>query len=98
MSLRVVFRRAARDELEEAAAWYEDRRPGLGEELLAEVDEAIERAGNHPERHANVVRDVRRTVLRRFPYTIYFRRRQDDLVILAIFHGRRNPLVWKRRT
>lgn len=51
MSLRVVFRRAAKDELEEAAAWYEDRRRGLGDEFLNEIGEAVERAANHPERH-----------------------------------------------
>lgn len=97
MSLRVVFRRAAKDELEEAAAWYEDRRRGLGDEFLNEIGEAVERAANHPERHPLVFGDVRRTVLRRFPYAVYFRQRDQALVILAVFHGRRNPLVWKRR-
>jgi plasmid stabilization system protein ParE len=97
MSLRVVFRRAAKDELEEAAAWYEDRRRGLGDEFLNEIGEAIERAVTHPERHPLVLGDVRRTVLRRFPFAVYFRQRDQTLVILAVFHGRRNPLVWKRR-
>jgi len=98
MSLRVVFRRAAKDELEEAAAWYEDRRRGLGVEFLNEIGEAIERAATHPERHPSVCGDVQRTVLRRFPYAIYFRQRNQVLVVLAVFHGRRNPLVWKQRT
>ena len=97
MTLRVVFRRAAKDEFEGAATWYEDRRRGLGEEFLNELGEAIERAASHPERHPLVFGDVRRTVLRRFPYAIYFRQRDQALVILAVFHGRRNPLVWKRR-
>ena len=97
MSLRVVFRRAAKEELEEAAAWYEDRRRGLGEEFLNEIGEAIERAATYPERHPVVFGDVRRTVLRRFPFAVYFRPRDQTLVVLAIFHGRRNPLVWKRR-
>lgn len=97
MSQRVVFRRAAKIELEDAAAWYEDRRHGLGDEFLNEVGEAIDRAVNYPERHPLVFGDVRRTVLRRFPYAVYFRQRDQALVILAVFHGRRNPLIWKRR-
>lgn len=97
MSLRVVFRRAAKDDLEEAAAWYEDRRRGLGDEFLNEIGEAIEQAASHPERHPLAFGDVRRTVLRRFPYAVYFRQREQVLVILAVFHGRRNPLIWKRR-
>jgi plasmid stabilization system protein ParE len=97
MSLQVVFRRAAKDELEEAAAWYEDRQRGLGEEFLNELAEAIDRAARHPERHPIALNDVRRAVLRRFPYAVYFRTRDQVLVVLAVFHARRNPLIWKRR-
>lgn len=44
MTLRVVFRRAAKSEFEEAAVWYEERRPGLGEEFIREIGQAIESA------------------------------------------------------
>jgi plasmid stabilization system protein ParE len=98
MSLQVVFTQAAKDELEEAAAWYEGRQRGLGEEFLSELSEAIDLAASHPERHPFVLQDVQRAVLRRFPYAVYFRQRAQALVILAVFHGRRSPLVWKRRS
>lgn len=98
MSLRVVFRRATQDELETAVAWYDEQRRGLGEEFLTELGDAIEKAANSPERYPVVFESVRRTVLRRFPYAIYYLQRQDMLVVLAVFHGRRNPMIWKRRT
>ena len=79
MSLRVVFRRAAKDEFENAAAWYEEQHRGLGEEFITEIGEAIEKAAQHPDRYPTVFGDVRRTVLRRFPYAVYFRQRQDAL-------------------
>jgi plasmid stabilization system protein ParE len=97
MSLRVVFRRAARDEFESAATWYEEQRRGLGEEFVLEIGEAIERAAEHPERYSAVFGNVRRTVARRFPHAVYFRQRQTALVILAVFHGRRDPAIWMRR-
>lgn len=97
MSLRVVFRRATQDELETAVAWYDEQRRGLGEEFLTELGDAIEKAANSPERYPVVFESVRRTVLRRFPYAIYYLQRQDMLVVLAVFHGRRNPMIWKRR-
>lgn len=50
------------------------------------------------ERCPAVFGDIRRTVTRRFPLAIYFRVRSDVLVVLAVFHGRRNPVVWQRRT
>lgn len=98
MSLPVVFRAAARNEFEEAATWYDQRRPGLGEEFLREIDEAVLRAATHPERYPLVFADVRKAVARRFPYSVFFRVRSERLVILAVFHGRRDPTIWQHKT
>jgi plasmid stabilization system protein ParE len=98
MSLRVVFRPAAKSEYEEAAAWYETQSPGLGEEFLREMDDVISSAAEFPARYPMVTGDVRRAVARRFPYSVFFRCRADTLVVLAVFHGRRDPAVWRRRT
>ena len=98
MSLPVVFRVAARLEVEEAVTWYEQRRPGLGEEFLREIDEAVLRAASHPDRYPLVYADVRRAVARRFPYSVFFRIRDESLVVLAVFHGRRDPTIWQDRT
>ena len=95
--LRVAFRRAAKDEFEDAAAWYDNQRSGLGEEFAVEIEQAILGAAAAPERYPVVFGDVRRTVARRFPFAIYFRVRSNRLIVLAVFHGRRNPVIWKRR-
>lgn len=97
MTLRIAFRHAAKNEFEDAAVWYEEKRVGLGEEFIIEIDQAIARAASAPQRYPIVFGDVRRTVARRFPFSIYFRVRTDDLIVLAVFHGRRNPIVWQRR-
>jgi len=97
-SLRVFFRRAARIEFEDAAIWYENQRPGLGEEFVLEVEQILAGAVAAPMRFPVVAQDVRRAVTRRFPYAIYFRVRADTLVVIAVFHGRRNPLIWHRRS
>lgn len=98
MIRRVVFRPAAEEELEAAVVWYDNQRRGLGDEFLTEVTGALKRVVEHPQQYPVVLKGVRRAVLRRFPYAMYFRERDDLLVVLAVFHGRRNPLVWKRRT
>ena len=97
MTNRIVFRQAARIELQDAASWYEEQRPGLGTEFLSEIDRAIDRAARAPFRGKPVANDVRRVSARRFPYAVYYRVRDDGLVILAVFHGRRDPLAWQRR-
>ncbi len=97
MSYRVVFRRAAIREFEEAALWYDAQRRGLGEEFIYEIEQSLSSAASAPLRYPLVFGDVRRTVARRFPYSIYFRIRSDSMVVLAVFHGRRNPAIWHRR-
>ncbi len=98
MSYRVVFRRAAIREFEEAALWYDAQRRGLGEEFIYEIEQSLSSAASAPLRYPLVFGDVRRTVARRFPYSIYFRIRSDSMVVLAVFHGRRNPAIWHRRS
>lgn len=97
MTLGVAFRTAARRELVEAVAWYEAQRPGLGADLLNEVERCITSAAERPEFYAVVRADVRRVVTRRFPYAIYYRCRAARIVVLAVFHGRRHPRVWQAR-
>ena len=97
MSLRVVFRAAARHEFEEATTWYDQQHPGLGEQFLREIDEVVLRAAMQPEKYPLVLTDVRKAVARRFPYSVFFRARGECLVILAVFHGRRDPAIWQQR-
>jgi len=97
MTLRVVFRRAAKIEFEDAAVWYDEQRSGLGEEFVHEIEQAVTQAAATLQRYLLVFGDVRRTVARRFPFAIYFRVRAGILIVLAVFHGQRNPVIWQRR-
>lgn len=97
MNLRVVFRPAARREFDDAADRYDEQRSGLGEEFIVEIDQAVSKAAANPEHYPIVFGDVRRAVTRRFPFSVYFRVRGDSMVVLSVFHGRRNPVIWQRR-
>lgn len=97
MTLRVVYRSAAKIEFENAAAWYDEQRIGLGAEFIDEVERTVSKAAASPLSHPQVRADVHRALTRRFPYTIYYRVGDDALIVLAVFHGRRNPLIWQRR-
>lgn len=98
MTHRVVFRRAARQEFEEAAVWYNERRVGLGLDFRSEIERALQAAVESPNRYPQVHRHVRCIRVRRFPYSIFFLVEPNRLVVLAVFHVRRDPLVWKSRT
>ena len=67
MRLGVTFSPEADDELAEAYRWYEERRPGLGDEFVLCVEAVVELARRQPGHFAAVHQDVRRGLLRRFP-------------------------------
>ena len=50
-----------------------------------------------PQMHEAVIRDVRRSMMRRFPYVVYYRLLPERIEIVAILHGSRSPAVWMRR-
>lgn len=97
MTLPVAFSAAAKAEFVEAAAWYEAQRPGLGAEFIAQVEQCVRRIAQQPARYPVVHNGVRRAVTARFPYSIYFDAQERRVVVLAVFHGRRDPAIWRRR-
>lgn len=97
MSLPVVTRPAAATEIETAYRWYEKERAGLGFEFLEAVDKLVRTIAENPERSPVIRKDVRRAVLRRFPYSIFYRIVSGHIVVIACFHGKRNPKVWRGR-
>ena len=95
---QVVFRRQARSEFDQAGDWYEKERPGLGLDFLAEIQSVIDRITSDPEQFPIVHRDVRKAVARRFPYCVYFRERERNIVVVAVFHGSRSPSALEQQT
>ena len=92
MSRRVIFRRVARVEFDEAIAWYEQKRPGLGAEFEAGTNALLERIKEHPGRFRSITPHVRRAPLKRFGYfSIYFTEAPDRIGVLAVFHAKRDP-------
>jgi toxin ParE1/3/4 len=76
----------------EAAIWYEEREPGLGEEFLSEVDRAVQALRESALFHRIRFADVRRAPIHRFKfYGIYYTVHEQEVSVLAIFHGRRHP-------
>ncbi len=95
--MRVVFRPQAQEELVEARGWYEDRRSGLGAAFAAAVDSAIERVSERPSAYPRLHGEIRRALVRRFPYGLFFRVLEDEIVVLGVVHGRRHPETWQSR-
>jgi plasmid stabilization system protein ParE len=93
----VVFRPQAEEEARAARKWYEEQRPGLGARFADAIDETLQRIASNPSGFPLVHGEIRRAVVRRFPFGVYFRVYCRDLVILAVTHGRRHPRRWQSR-
>lgn len=98
MTYRVLLRKEAQDDLSDAAGWYEEQRLGLGGEFLDEARAAFSRIEANPLAHVDVYRGLRRALLRRFPFALYFRVESEAVSVVAIMHGSRSPAAWKART
>ena len=99
MSAELLIRPEAEAELAEAYGWYESQRPGLGDELLRAVEAKLAAVCRTPEAFAPVHRRVRRALIRRFPYGVFYTIDRDGqrVVVLAVMHMHRDPQQWQRR-
>ena len=100
MNLRVLPE-ADREALE-AALWYEEQRPGLGDDFLAERERVLEKVRESPHSFAPLEyyagpHEIRRCIMRRFPYAVIFVCRPDEVVVVAVSHHSRRPLYWLDR-
>jgi plasmid stabilization system protein ParE len=95
--LAVIYHPEAQAELIEAAKFYHDRVPGLGADLLGEVDRSVGRILQTPTRWRTIQEDIRRYYIERFPCSIIYRVEGNKLRILAFKHNRRKPEYWKHR-
>jgi plasmid stabilization system protein ParE len=97
MTCRLVLQPEAEADLHEAYRWYEAQCRGLGRELIECVEAAFERIRQTPEVHVAVYRNVRQTLVRRFPYVVCYVFEGGVVDVVAVFHGHRDPSVWKSR-
>ena len=93
----LVFRPQAVKEIEEAAEWYEKRAPGLSAEFLRALDATVALVWRNPLQFPAVHKQLRRAMLRRFPYSLIFSISDDEIVVIACAHWRQDARRWRNR-
>jgi len=94
---KLVTRLQAHLDLEEAVSWYESRRLGLGLRLLDELDYVMNRIAAAPLQFPEIHSGVRRALLNRFPYSVYFVAGDEQVEVIAVLHQHRHPDTWRNR-
>jgi len=91
VSLPLIVREAAQEDIREAVDWYERQSPGLGADFLRCLDACLSLISRHPEIFPEVYRKSRMALLRRFPYLVIYRPTPEFISVVAVVHGSRHP-------
>ena len=96
MAFHLKFSLRALREIGEAQEWYELQSPGLGEEFIAAMELQLKRLEQAPLLYAEVIPRVRRALLPRFPYGLFYAVQDNLIHVLAVLHDARNPNRWPK--
>ena len=97
MRPRFLVEPEAEAELEEAFAWYDGQVTGLGSEFMRALRAAFAAISRNPEQFARVRGEIRRALVRRFPYAVYYVVEPQQVTVVAVVHTRRHPRRWQSR-
>jgi plasmid stabilization system protein ParE len=97
VSLPVIFRAPALIDIDEAYHWYEEQQSGLGDSFMAELGEVETLLGANPELFRKIQGEVRRAILHKFPYGVFYIVRPKFVSVIAVMRHAREPKHWQRR-
>ena len=96
MTIEVSFHETAEFELNDAAVFFESKTTGLGIRFLSAVEKAVAEIVQHPQASPVILQQLRRKLVRKFPYSIIFSIQPDHVRILAIANQKRRPILLAR--
>ena len=97
MAYNLSIRKEAEADIAEAYQYYEDCRPNLGSTFLICIDETISRIERNPRQNRVIGKDIRRALVKRFTYGVFYTLNGNEIIVLAVAHARRNPAHWQSR-
>jgi hypothetical protein len=97
MNQPIALQLEARNDVVDAALWYERQKAGLSEEFFRDLQEILSAIEERPTSFPIVRKDIRRALLRRFPYAVYFRMEPNVILVRAIVHTSRSMREIGRR-
>jgi toxin ParE1/3/4 len=95
--VRYVFHPEALNEYAEAVRYYTEQRVEIAQAFINVIEDTVYRIRVSPTRYAKIDEDVRRCMVRKFPYGVLYTIEQDYILILAVMHYGREPGYWKSR-
>jgi plasmid stabilization system protein ParE len=94
---KVTFHPGASENYAATYRWYHDRRPVLAANFESEIDRGVRLISQNRSRWPKFDDRRRRFIVRKFPYSIIYELHREEVVILAVAHGKRRPNYWRER-
>ncbi len=84
-------------EVNDSYIWYESKYAGLGDDFLRELDLAFSSIQEIPETWPLISKNLRRFLLKRFPFGVIYSVKKDRIFVVAVMHLSRKPGYWTKR-
>ncbi|PJA54115.1 MAG: plasmid stabilization protein [Candidatus Marinimicrobia bacterium CG_4_9_14_3_um_filter_48_9] len=93
----IRFLSIASQELIDAATYYDEQAQGLGEKFLNRVQSAVAQLELQPEVWPLINSNIHRMLIRQFPFALLYRIEENEVIVLAVMHLKREPKYWVNR-
>jgi len=98
VAYKLSIRKEAEADIAEAYQYYESCQENLGTDFMLCIDESLSRIQRNPKQFRTVLEKVRRALIKKFLYGIYYTINENEIIVLAVTHARRNPKHWQSRS
>ncbi len=97
IQFKIVITPIAEQDIQIGRNWYELQKNELGNEFIEAIETTIHKIKSNPNLFSKIYLGIRRAMVKRFPFGIYYFVKDDIINIFAIVHFSRNPKIWKQR-
>jgi plasmid stabilization system protein ParE len=97
MNKTIIIRPEAEEEIKSALDWYNLQFPGLGTDFILSIDATLASIARYPFITSKIHKNIRRRLIKRFPFGIFYIVSDKNIIVLAILHLKRNPKIWIER-
>ncbi len=95
--MKIQFKSEVYEDIQVAYDWYESQRKGLGEDFLSVMEDSLSAISQNPNQYPQVYRHMRRCLMRKFPYGIFYVQQNEMLIVIGVLHTKRDPAEWDAR-
>lgn len=88
----------AKIDIQDAIKYYNLQKKNLGQRLFHYIDQAIQKLQTNPFLFQRGYRGIRKCPTAKFNFAIHYFTEENTVVIVAVLHSSRNPMIWKNRT